>query len=283
MGCGQSSKDRKVVDGDAKEDKKIVEKKEEKPAVAKEAADVEKVEEKKAETKEAKVEVKTDTEPKEKEEVAPVVAEAKTTAPKVLIVYYSMYGHIEKMTESVAKGAKEAGAEVTIKRIPETLSEEVLKKMGAKDKLEEHKEATPDDLAQADAILFGIPTRFGMAAAQVKALLDQTGGLWQKGALMGKLAGVYVSTGTQNGGQETTMWTFLTQFVHHGMIFVPIGYSNEGLQNMNEPKGGSPYGAGCLAGPSGKRPPSALELEIAEHQGKYTAGIATKMLKNKQA
>uniref|UniRef100_A0A7S2TF08 Flavodoxin-like domain-containing protein n=1 Tax=Lotharella oceanica TaxID=641309 RepID=A0A7S2TF08_9EUKA len=162
-------------------------------------------------------------------------------------------------------------------RVPETLPSEVLKKMGAPDKNPEHKVATPADLEAADGIIFGIPTRFGMAAAQVKALIDSTGGIWMKGKLVGKPAAMFVSTGTQGGGQETTALTFVTQLVHHGMVFVPIGYACPKLFDMSEPHGGSPYGAGTLAGPDGKRQPSKLELEVAEFQGKHFTGIASKL------
>jgi len=133
----------------------------------------------------------------------------------ILVVYYSMYKHIEQMATAVAKGVEAAGGKVTIMRVPETLPTEVLKKMGAPEKNADHKEATPADLEAADGIIFGIPTRFGMAAAQVKALIDRTGGLWMKGKLVGKPAGMFVSTGTQGGGQETTALTFVTQLVHH--------------------------------------------------------------------
>jgi len=185
------------------------------------------------------------------------------------------------MAGAVSKGVEAAGGTVKICRVPETLPKEVLEKMHAAPKNEDHKEATPDDLAAADAIIFGIPTRFGMAAAQVKALIDRTGGLWMKGALVGKPAGIFVSTGTQNGGQETTALTFVTQLVHHGMIFVPIGYACPKLFDLSEPHGGSPYGAGTLAGPKGDRKPSALELEVAEFQGKHITGIAAKLAGSK--
>mmetsp|Transcript_16732 Transcript_16732/g.33821 ORF Transcript_16732/g.33821 Transcript_16732/m.33821 type:complete len:207 (-) Transcript_16732:188-808(-) len=196
----------------------------------------------------------------------------------ILVVYYSMYKHIEQMATAVAKGVEAAGGKVTIMRVPETLPTEVLKKMGAPEKNADHKEATPADLEAADGIIFGIPTRFGMAAAQVKALIDRTGGLWMKGKLVGKPAGMFVSTGTQGGGQETTALTFVTQLVHHGMVYVPIGYACPKLMDMSEIHGGSPYGAGCLAGPDGSRQPSKLELEVAEFQGKHFTGIASKLM-----
>mmetsp|Transcript_16266 Transcript_16266/g.22822 ORF Transcript_16266/g.22822 Transcript_16266/m.22822 type:complete len:209 (-) Transcript_16266:179-805(-) len=208
------------------------------------------------------------------------MAEAESKAsPKVLIVYYSMYKHIEKMAVAVGKGVEAAGGKVTIMRAPETLSEEVLKKMNAPEKNVEHKVATPQDLADADAIIFGIPTRFGMAAAQMKALIDHTGGLWMKGDLVGKPASMFVSTATQGGGQETTNLTFVTQLVHHGMIYVPIGYACKKLFDMSEVHGGTPYGAGCFAGADGSREPSKLELEIAEFQGSHVTKVAAKLCK----
>eukprot|EP00472_Partenskyella_glossopodia_P012050 CAMPEP_0197518802 /NCGR_PEP_ID=MMETSP1318-20131121/4042_1 /TAXON_ID=552666 /ORGANISM="Partenskyella glossopodia, Strain RCC365" /LENGTH=209 /DNA_ID=CAMNT_0043069425 /DNA_START=86 /DNA_END=715 /DNA_ORIENTATION=+ len=206
------------------------------------------------------------------------MSEAKVEAkvPNVLIVYYSMYKHIETMAAAVAKGVEAGGGKVTVMRAPETLSAEVLKKLGAPPKNEEHKECGSKDLAAADAIIFGIPTRFGMAAAQMKALLDRTGGLWMKGGLLGKPAGIFVSTGTLGGGQETTALTFITQLTHHGMMFVPIGYGCQKLTDLTEVHGGSPYGAGTLAGGDGSRKPSKLELEIAEYQGSYMAKVAKK-------
>eukprot|EP00471_Norrisiella_sphaerica_P003114 CAMPEP_0184486762 /NCGR_PEP_ID=MMETSP0113_2-20130426/8567_1 /TAXON_ID=91329 /ORGANISM="Norrisiella sphaerica, Strain BC52" /LENGTH=183 /DNA_ID=CAMNT_0026868793 /DNA_START=191 /DNA_END=742 /DNA_ORIENTATION=+ len=183
------------------------------------------------------------------------------------------------MAGAVAKGVESAGGKVTIMRAPETLSEEVLKKMGAPPKNTDHKEATPADLAAADAIIFGIPTRFGMAAAQMKALMDHTGGLWMKGALVGKPASMFVSTATQGGGQETTALTFVTQLVHHGMVYVPIGYACKKLFEMGEVHGGSPYGAGTFAGPDGSRQPSQIELEIAEFQGSHVTAFAKKLMK----
>lgn len=141
----------------------------------------------------------------------------------------------------------------------------------------------PADLAEADGIIFGMPTRFGMMAAQVKALFDATGSLWGKGALVGKVASTFFSTATQGGGQETTALTAITQFTHHGMIYVPIGYSSPLLFNMDEIHGGSPYGAGCLAGPKGERQPSKLELDVAEHQGTYVAGVVSALKKGRDA
>eukprot|EP00468_Gymnochlora_sp_CCMP2014_P005153 CAMPEP_0167756018 /NCGR_PEP_ID=MMETSP0110_2-20121227/9145_1 /TAXON_ID=629695 /ORGANISM="Gymnochlora sp., Strain CCMP2014" /LENGTH=184 /DNA_ID=CAMNT_0007642067 /DNA_START=144 /DNA_END=698 /DNA_ORIENTATION=- len=184
------------------------------------------------------------------------------------------------MAGAVAEGVKKAGGTPILMRCPETLSEEVLKKMHAAPKNEDHKVATPQDLDDADCIIFGIPTRFGMAAAQMKAMLDRTGGLWAKGKLLGKPAGIFVSTGTQNGGQETTALTFVTQLVHHGMIYIPIGYGKGDIQfDISEPHGGSPYGAGCLAGPTGARKPSEKELALATHQGEHVTKYATMLMK----
>jgi len=201
---------------------------------------------------------------------------------KLLVVYYSLYGHIATLADQIAEGAKSNGAEVTIRQIAETLPAEVLTKMHAPPR-KDIPNATPEDLAAADAIIFGIPTRFGAAPAQVKALLDSTGQLWAKGALVGKVASVFFSTGSQSGGQETTALTFYTQFVHHGMIVVPIGYSSPLLFNLDEVHGGSPYGAGTIAGPTGARQPSKLELDVAHHQGKYVANVANELVAGRAA
>jgi len=177
------------------------------------------------------------------------------------------------------KGADSVpGVEVTIWRVPETLPQEVLGKMHAAPGREDHPVITARQLAEADGILFGFPTRFGMMAAQMKAFFDTTGGLWQSGALAGKPAGVFFATGTQGGGQETTALTAVTQLTHHGMLFVPVGYTHgAGMFAMDEVKGGSPYGAGTFAGADGSRVPSDAELALAAHQGKYFAGIAKKL------
>ena len=201
----------------------------------------------------------------------------RTKMPKIGIIYYSMYGHVKAMAESVKAGVEEAGCEGVLLQIPETLPAEVLEKMHAAPKDDTIAVADPHTLPEFDGFLFGIPTRFGMAAAQVKQFLDATGGLWLGGKLVGKPAGIFFSTGTQGGGQETTAFTFITQLTHHGMIFVPIGYSSPLLMNMDEIHGGSPYGAGCLAGTDGSRKPSELELSIAKHQGSYFAGVAKKL------
>ncbi|KAK1375198.1 NAD(P)H dehydrogenase (quinone) [Heracleum sosnowskyi] len=198
-------------------------------------------------------------------------------ATKVYIVYYSMYGHVEKLAEEIHKGASSVeGVEATLWQVPETLPEEVLGKMHAAPK-SNVPIITAAELTEADGLIFGFPTRFGMMAAQFKAFLDTTGGLWGAQKLAGKPAGLFCSTGSQGGGQETTALTAITQLVHHGMIFVPIGYTfGAGMYEMENIKGGSPYGSGTYAG-DGSRQPSELELAQAFHQGKYTAGIAKKL------
>ncbi|BBN03018.1 NAD(P)H dehydrogenase (quinone) [Marchantia polymorpha subsp. ruderalis] len=196
---------------------------------------------------------------------------------KVYIVYYSMYGHVEKLAEEIKKGANSVeGVEATMFQVPETLNEEVLGKTGAPPK-SDVPIIESAQLADADGLIFGFPTRYGMMAAQFKAFLDSTGGLWRTQALAGKPAGIFYSTGSQGGGQETTALTAITQLTHHGMIFVPIGYTfGAGMFELEAVKGGSPYGAGTFAG-DGTRQPSKLEMEQAFHQGKYIAGITKKL------
>ncbi|CAI9087684.1 OLC1v1021826C1 [Oldenlandia corymbosa var. corymbosa] len=199
-------------------------------------------------------------------------------ATKLYIVYYSTYGHVEKLAKEIKKGADTVeGVEATLWQVPETLSEEILGKMHAPPK-SDVPIITPHELPEADGFIFGFPTRFGMMAAQFKAFLDATGGLWGTQKLAGKPAGLFYSTGTQGGGQETTPLTAITQLTHHGMIFVPIGYTaGAGMFDMSQVKGGSPYGAGTFAGGDGSRQPTELELAIAHHQGKYIAGITKKL------
>lgn len=196
---------------------------------------------------------------------------------KVLILYYSMYGHIETMANAVAEGARSvAGTEVAVKRVPELMPEEVARQAGAK--LDQTAPiATVDELAAYDAIIFGTPTRFGNMCAQMRSFLDQTGGLWMKGALVGKVGSVFTSTGTQHGGQETTITSAHSTLLHQGMVIVGVPYSCQELTNMGEITGGSPYGAGTLAGADGKRQPTENELKIARFQGKHVAEIATKL------
>ena len=200
---------------------------------------------------------------------------------KVLIVQYSMYGHIYRMAEAVAEGVREvAGCEALIKRVPETLTDEVLGLMGA---LEARKGmdhipiATVDDLADADAIIFGTPTRFGNMCGQMRQFLDATGGLWMKGTLVGKVGSVFVSSATQHGGQESTILSFHTTLLHQGMVVVGLPYSFAGQMGVAEITGGSPYGASTIVGGQGERMPSDNELAGARYQGAHVARIASKL------
>ncbi|CDO52100.1 hypothetical protein DV495_003470 [Geotrichum candidum] len=190
-------------------------------------------------------------------------------APKIAIIYYTTWGHVRNIALSVQAGVKAAGGEADLFQIPETLSDEVLEKMHAPAKPEDPI-ATPETLKGYDGFLFGIPTRFGNFPAQWKAFWDATGGLWSTGALHGKYAGIFVSTGTPGGGQEITVLNALSVLAHHGLIYVPLGYKNSFAQltNIEEVHGGSPWGAGAYANSDGSRTASALELEIAEIQGK---------------
>jgi len=190
-------------------------------------------------------------------------------APKVAIIIYSMYGHIAQLAEAEKKGIEAVGGTADLYQIPETLPEEVLTKMHAAPK-PDYPIASADTLTQYDAILFGIPTRYGNFPGQWKAFIDTTGGLWAQGALSGKYAGVFISTGTMGGGQESTAIAAMSTFTHHGLIFVPLGYKHAFplLADLSEVRGGSPWGAGTFAGADGSRKPSAKELELAEIQGK---------------
>lgn len=196
---------------------------------------------------------------------------------RILVLYYSMYGHTEAMARAVAEGARSvAGTEVVIKRVPELVPEDVARKAGAK--LDQDAPiAAVDELADYDAIIFGTPTRFGNMAAQMRNFLDQTGALWFNGKLIGKVGSVFTSTATQHGGHETTITSFHTTLLHHGMIVVGVPYSCPELMNMSEITGGSPYGAGTLAGGDGSRRPSENELAIARFQGSHVARIAAKL------
>jgi NAD(P)H dehydrogenase (quinone) len=200
---------------------------------------------------------------------------------KILVVFYSMYGHMYEMAKAVAEGVKEvSGVEVELRRVPETLSPEVLGKMGA---LEAQKAfaqvplATVDELTQADGIIFGAPTRFGGAAAQMRQFLDATGGLWAKGALVGKVGSVFTSSATQHGGQESTILSFHATLLHHGMVIVGLPYSFAGQMRIDEITGGSPYGASTITGGQGERMPSENELAGARFQGKHVASIVKKL------
>ena len=200
---------------------------------------------------------------------------------KALVVYYSMYGHIHQMAQAVAQGVKEVpGAQVDLRRVPETLSQEVLGKMGA---LEAQKAmadipvADVEALASADAIIFGTPTRFGNMCGQMRQFLDATGQLWFSGALVGKVGSVFVSSATQHGGQESTILSFHITLLHQGMVVVGLPYAFQGQMRIDEITGGSPYGASTIAGGQGERLPSANELAGARFQGKHVAGIASKL------
>ena len=195
---------------------------------------------------------------------------------KILVLYYSSWGHIETMAQAVAEGAGQIeGAEVTIKRVPELVPAEVAK--NAHMKLDQDAPiATPAELADYDAIDFGTPTRFGNMASQMRNFLDQTGGLWAEGKLAGKVGSVFTSTGT-GGGNETTITSFWNTLAHHGMVIVGLSYASPELTDLSEVKGGSPYGAGTIAGADGSRSPSEMELNVARAQGKRVAEIAAKL------
>lgn len=195
---------------------------------------------------------------------------------KVLVLYYSTYGHLETMASAVAEGARAAGATVDIKRVPETVPEEIAKT--AYFKLDQSAPvASIADLEQYDAIVVGAPTRFGRMPAQMASFLDQAGGLWARGALNGKVGGAFTSTATQHGGQEMTLFSIITNLLHFGMVIVGLPYSHQGQMTLDEVVGGSPYGASTIAGGQGQRQPSALELEGARHQGRLVAETANKL------
>jgi len=195
---------------------------------------------------------------------------------KVLVLYYSSWGHMEQMANAAAEGAAAAGATVTVKRVPELVSEEIAKQFYYK--LDQAAPiADPNELADYDAIIFGTPTRYGNMAAQMKNFLDQTGGLWMKGALVGKVGSVMASSATQHGGQESTILSFHTVLLHQGMVIVGLPYAFQGQMGVDEVKGGSPYGATTIAGGDGSRQPSAVELEAARYQGGHVAQIAAKL------
>lgn len=196
--------------------------------------------------------------------------------PKILVLYYSTYGHVEALAAAVAEGARSVeGAEVVLKRVPETMPPDVARQYGVK--LDQAAPvADPKELGNYDAILFGTPTRFGNMAAQMRNFLDQTGSLWMKGALVGKVGSVFVSTGT-GGGNESTIISFVTTLMHHGMVYVGLPYACPVLADISEVKGGSPWGAGTIAGADGSRQPSEKELIQARFQGQHVASIAKKL------
>ena len=195
---------------------------------------------------------------------------------KVLVLYYSSYGHIETMANAVAEGARAAGATVDVKRVPETAPLEVAK--NAHFKLDQAAPiATVAELADYDAIIVGTGTRFGRISSQMAAFLDQAGGLWARGALNGKVGGAFTSTASQHGGQETTLFSIITNLLHFGLTIVGLPYSHQGQMTLDEIVGGSPYGATTIAGGDGSRQPSALDLEGARHQGQKVAEVAIKL------
>lgn len=195
---------------------------------------------------------------------------------KVLVLYHSSWGHVETMAGAVAEGARGVeGVEVTVKRVPETMSEDLMVQFHMKVD-QTAPVATPAELADYDAVIFGTPTRFGNMSGQMRTFLDQTGGLWAKGALIGKVASVFISTGS-GSGNETTALTFYPTLLHHGMVIVGVPFSVPELTRIDEPRGGSTYGAGTIAGPDGARTPSPSELAIARAQGAHVAAIAQKL------
>ena len=196
---------------------------------------------------------------------------------KILVLYHSLYGHIETMAQAEAEGAREVpGTEVTLKRVPETMSAEAVRAAGGK--LDQAGEvARPDELADYDAVIFGTPTRFGNMTGQMRAFIDQTGGLWMKGALIGKIGSVFTSTATQHGGQESTILSFHTTLLHHGMVIVGLPYSEQRQMGLDEIKGGSPYGASTIAGGQGERQPSEQERAMARFQGRHVATLAARL------
>lgn len=200
---------------------------------------------------------------------------------KIQVVFYSMYGHVYQLAEAVAEGARQvSNTEVTVYQVPELVPGKELEKSGAKAARQTFAHipvAQPSVLAEADAIIFGTPTRFGNMCAQMRNFLDRTTQLWLKGALIGKVGSVFASTATQHGGQETTITSFHTTLLHHGMIVVGVPYSQQGLLNMKEITGGTPYGATTLADADGSRQPTENEIAIARFQGKHVAEITSKL------
>ena len=201
---------------------------------------------------------------------------------KVLIVYYSLYGHVHRMAEAVAEGVNQVeGAEAVLRRVPETLRPDVIEKMGAVEAqkaLEHVPICTVEELASADAVIFGTPTRFGNMCGQMRQFLDATGQLWAQGALIGKVGSVFACSNTQHGGQESTILSFHITLLHHGFVVVGLPYSFQGQMRMDEITGGSPYGASTIAG-HGDRLPSETELDAARFQGRHVAAIALKLVK----
>ena len=196
---------------------------------------------------------------------------------KILILYHSLYGHIEAMAQAVAEGARDVvGTTVIVKRVPETMTDEAIRVVGGK--LQQSAPiASPDELEGYDGIIFGTPTRFGNMTGQMRSFLDQTGSLWMNGSLIGKVGSVFTSSATQHGGQESTLLSFHTTLLHHGMLIVGLPYSEQRQMGLDEIKGGSPYGASTISGTKGERMPSEQELGMARYQGRHVASIASRL------
>ncbi len=206
----------------------------------------------------------------------PAITPEQVAMTKVLVLYYSSYGHMEQMANAAAEGARAAGAEAVVKRVPETVPEEIARKSHFK--LDQAAPvATVDELPDYDAIILGIPTRYGRMSSQMASFLDQTGGLWARGALNGKVGSVMSSTATQHGGQEMTLFSGITNLLHYGMVIVGLPYSFQGQMTIDEISGGAPYGATTITGGQGQRQPSANELDAARFQGKLVAETAAKL------
>ena len=201
--------------------------------------------------------------------------------PRIAIVFYSTYGHVRTLANSIRDSINDAGGEAVLLQVAETLPDEVLAKMHAAPKDDSVAVATADDLPNYDGIIFGSPTRFGMMSAQMKTFMDTTGGLWAGGKLLGKPAGTFFATASLGSGQETTAFTWITQLVHHGMIYVPMGYTNPAMFSLDEIHGGSPYGPGTYAAGDGSRQPTAIELGICESYGKHFFGVVAALKKGR--
>jgi NAD(P)H dehydrogenase (quinone) len=210
-----------------------------------------------------------------------IIKKKENTIMKVLIVYYSTYGHVHKMAEAIAEGVRDVdGADAVLRRVPETLPQAVLEQMGAVEAQKAFAQVpvcTVEELASADAVIFGTPTRFGNMCGQMRQFLDATGQLWAQGALVGKVGSVFASSATQHGGQESTILSFHTTLLHHGFVIVGLPYAFQGQMRIDEITGGSPYGASTIAGGSGERMPSENELAGARFQGKHVATVAAKL------
>ncbi|KAK8845629.1 NAD(P)H:quinone oxidoreductase, type IV [Kwoniella newhampshirensis] len=216
--------------------------------------------------------------------ISPSSTREHRSKPIIVVAFYSTYGHIGSLAEAIIKGAQATGAIVKPYFIEETLPKEVLEKMHAGSSLApKYPLITPDDLKEADGIIFGAPTRYGRLPAQVSAFFDKTGGLWATGALTGKFVTMFTSAAGQHSGHESTMLTTYPYFAHHGLVYVPMGYSDPSIGNLTEVQGGTPYGASLIAGPDGSKQATAGDLSFAEHQGKYFGNFVSTFVKGKTA